>query len=76
MPQWVSIAFTLLFLLWLFAVILILWRVWQKQVERLAELEQALIKSAQTAAEAAKTAAEAACMLAAQSKTTVVEVKP
>jgi len=66
MPAWLSLALTLFYIAWLFAVLMVLWFVWRKQVNRLATLEQALIKSAQMSAEAAKTSAETARLLTAQ----------
>jgi hypothetical protein len=75
MSQWIQVMLTIIYLVWLFVVLFVLWRVWQKQVQRLASLEQSLIQDSKKTASAAEKSAEAACMLAAQLQTKIIEGK-
>lgn len=75
MPLWIQAGLNMLFILWLFAVLFILWLVWRKQVQRLATMEVSLMRDSKVSAQAAEKAAEAACMLAAQLQTKIIEGK-
>lgn len=73
MPQWLTVALTIFYIIWLFAVLFVMVMVWKKQVNRLEKLELSLMKDSKVTAQAAEKSAEAACMLAAKVTTTTIE---
>lgn len=55
---------TIIFYIWLFAVLLLLWLIWRGSAKHMQRLQQTLVEVAMKSAEAAQKAAEAAFRLA------------